>query len=100
LTTTSHRTTPHSQESIMQLPRIITCASEGTIGRWQYHYDWRSGLFGLVVALGLLVLAARGDGANDGAVALAIIIAGTAGYTWRRITPTTTRPNRDSDHAG
>ncbi len=24
------------------LPRIIACASEGTIGRWQYRYHWRS----------------------------------------------------------
>jgi hypothetical protein len=72
----------------MQLPRIIACASEGTIGRWQYRYHWRSGVFGLVVALGLLVLAALDRGTNDGAVALAIIIAGTAGYSWRRATPT------------
>ena len=73
----------------MHLPRTITCAfqREGIIGRWQYRYDWRSGLFGLVVALGLLVLAARSHWANDGPVALAIIIAGTAGYTWRRATP-------------
>lgn len=69
-------------------PPIIACASEGTIGRWQYRYHWRSGVFGLVVALGLLVLAALDRGTNDGAVALAIIIAGTAGYSWRRATPT------------
>jgi len=70
----------------MQLPRIIACASEGTIGHWQYRYHWRSGMFGLVVALGLLVLAALGHWANDGAVTLAIIIAGTAGYSWQRAT--------------
>lgn len=82
----------------MHLPRAITCAfqREGTIGRWQYRYDWRSGLIGLVVALGLLVLAARSRWTNDGPVALAIIIAGTAGYTWRRATPGT----GNGDHVG
>lgn len=80
----------------MQLSHT-TCGSEGTFGRWQYRYDWRHGLMGLVLSLAIIVLSIRGHWADVG-WPLGTIVAGSSGFVWRRVRPTETNRDRDSHH--
>ena len=76
-------------------PSRTTWGSEGTFGRWRYHYDWRYGLVGLVLGLAIIVLAIRGHWAEVG-WPLGTIVAGSSGFIWQRATPGETRRDGDS----
>jgi hypothetical protein len=80
----------------MRLPRI-TCRSDGTIGRWHYHQDWRLSLAGLVLALAVIAVGVHARWV-DGAQALAMVIIASTATSWRRATPPATPP--DDDHPG
>ena len=67
-------------------PSRTTWGSEGTVGRWQYRYDWRYGLVGLVLGLAIIVLGVHGHWADVG-WPLGSIVAGISGFVWRRSTP-------------
>ena len=73
-------------------------ASEGTFGRWRYRYDWRYGLVGLVLGIGIIVLAIRGQWAEVG-WPLGSIVAGSSGFIWSRTSSRETHRDGDSNQS-